>query len=197
MNWFRRDNLDKKEVRKGKREEAVRPYQRAADSKPLLTSHSSLPSFNYCKSLRICALAPWRVINDGGKRGCGGRFSGMLVVTGNGEEPNRQDENKNADHEKQETVHDYSTPLLSVVAMINAVAKMVKPTTKMLNRKTSPDISCPMTKAARNSFPTSYNAFANSFRCVLSRLITSSNIIIGKAAVKLNFGTIHLSEARS
>ncbi len=47
MNWFRRDNLDKKEVRKGKREEAVRPYQRAADSKPLLSSHSSLPSFSY------------------------------------------------------------------------------------------------------------------------------------------------------
>ena len=122
--------------------------------------------------------------------------SGMLVVTGNGEEPNRQDKNKNADHEKQEAVHNYSTPLLSVVAMIKVAAKIIRPTTKILKRNMSPEMNWPMTKAARNNFPTSYKALANSLRCVFPKLITCLNIISGRASVKLNFGTIHLFEAR-
>ena len=119
------------------------------------------------------------------------------MAAGNGEEPNRQDKNKYADQEKQESVHGYSTPLFSMVAMIKVAAKIIKPVTKTLNRKASPDINWPMTKAAKTNFPTSYKAFANSFRCTLSRLITSFNISSRKAAVKLNFGTTYLSEART
>lgn len=113
-------------------------------------------------------------------------FSGMLVAAGDGEESDRQDENKNADQEKQETVHGYSTPLLSIVAMIKVAAKIIKPTTKTLNRKASPEINCPITNAVKTSFPISYKAFANSFRCVLSRLITCLTIIYHEMTVKGN-----------
>lgn len=111
----------------------------------------------------------------------------MRMVTWDSEEPNRQDENKHANHEEQEAVHRYSSPLLSIVAMVKVATKISKPITKTLRRKASPEINCPITNAVKTSFPISYNAFANSFRCVLSRLITSSNIVSGKAAVKLNF----------
>ncbi len=114
----------------------------------------------------------------------------MRMVTWNSEEPDRENKNQNTDHEEQEAVHDYSTPLLSVVAMIKAAAKIINPTTKILNRKVSPEISWPMTKAARNNFPMSYNALANSLRCVFSRLITCLNIIYSTVTVKGNMGTV-------
>lgn len=83
---------------------------------------------------------------------------------------------KNTCQEEQKSVHSYSTPLLSIVAITKAETKIVNPTAKILTRNSTCEINWPITKVANTNFPISYKALASSLRCVLSRLITILSI---------------------
>jgi len=79
-----------------------------------------------------------------------------------------KDKNQNTRKKNVKTCHFPS--LLKFVAMTKDAINKNNPSMKMGMSKLL-DISCPITRTANNSFPTSYNALANSFRWVLSNSI--------------------------
>ena len=81
------------------------------------------------------------------------------------------DENKNCCSYKKnvKTKHFYAS-LFKIVAIIKQIATNIKPKIKVLKINSFP-ISCPRTNPEKDNFPTSYNAFANSFLWFLSNRI--------------------------
>ena len=106
----------------------------------------------------------------------------------NSEYTYQNNENQSPDKQKQKSVHIYSTPLLSIVAIMKVAIKNIKPVANTLIRNSIPDTNCPITNAANTNLPTSYSALANSLRWAFSKVITLLTIVYRPVFVKIKLG---------